>query len=108
MKAFLTSSEYLITNRKQQMFNLPSPIGEVFYPPFSFRLLVKRDDLIHPLISGNKYRKLKYNLMEAKASNTQGVISFGGVYSNHLHALAAACHYENLPFTAIEKKKKKK
>lgn len=83
------------------MFNLPSPISEVFYPPFSFRLLVKRDDLIHPLISGNKYRKLKYNLMEAKASNTQGVISFGGVYSNHLHALAAACHYENLPFTAI-------
>jgi 1-aminocyclopropane-1-carboxylate deaminase len=83
------------------MFNLPSPISEVVYPPFSFRLLVKRDDLIHPLISGNKYRKLKYNLIEAKAHNTKGIISFGGVYSNHLHALAAACYHENLPCTAI-------
>lgn len=83
------------------MFNLPSSVQEVIYPPFSFRLLVKRDDLIHPLISGNKYRKLKYNLIDAKANNSKGIISFGGVYSNHLHALAAACHYENLPCTAI-------
>ncbi len=49
-----------------------------------------RDDLIHPLISGNKWRKLKYIIDEVQKSNKKGIVSFGGAYSNHLVALAAA------------------
>lgn len=83
------------------MFKLPTPIQEVVFSPFEFSLLSKRDDLIHPLISGNKYRKLKYNFQEFQASSARGIISFGGVFSNHLHALAAACHHQNIPCVAI-------
>lgn len=62
---------------------------------------VKRDDLLHPIISGNKWRKLKYALLDLMAQNKNRVFSFGGGYSNHLHALAYACHKLNIHFTAI-------
>lgn len=54
-------------------------------------IFIKRDDLIHPLISGNKWRKLKYNLVAAQQNNAHRLLTFGGAYSNHLHAFAAAC-----------------
>ena len=44
-------------------------------------LKIKRDDLLHPLVSGNKFRKLKYNLIEAKDQGFDTVLSFGGAYS---------------------------
>lgn len=50
-----------------------------------------RLDKIHPVVSGNKYFKLKYYLEKAKIEHKQTAISFGGYYSNHLHALAFAC-----------------
>lgn len=53
-------------------------------------LWVKRDDLLHPVISGNKWRKLKYPLDAALRRNTRYLASMGGPYSNHLHALAFA------------------
>ncbi len=53
-------------------------------------LYLKRDDLIHPQISGNKWRKLKYNLLEAHRQGHHTLLSFGGAYSNHLYAVAAA------------------
>jgi len=53
-------------------------------------LFIKREDLIHPEISGNKYRKLKYNIIEAKRQNKTVLLSFGGAYSNHIAAVAAA------------------
>ena len=53
-------------------------------------LHMKREDEIHPLISGNKYRKLKYNLLEAKEKGATTLLSFGGAYSNHISALAYA------------------
>ncbi|MCF6235780.1 MAG: pyridoxal-phosphate dependent enzyme [Gammaproteobacteria bacterium] len=52
------------------------------------RLLIKREDLVHPIISGNKWHKLKYNLEAAKAQQHNTLLSFGGAYSNHIHALA--------------------
>jgi 1-aminocyclopropane-1-carboxylate deaminase len=64
-------------------------------------LAVKRDDLLHPVISGNKWRKLKHALMPAIAANTQHIISFGGGFSNHLHALGYCCQQLNIQFTAI-------
>ena len=53
-------------------------------------LTIKREDLIHPEISGNKYRKLKYNLIEAKRLNKNVLLTFGGAYSNHIAATAYA------------------
>ncbi|NYJ28968.1 1-aminocyclopropane-1-carboxylate deaminase/D-cysteine desulfhydrase [Allomuricauda sp. ARW1Y1] len=56
------------------------------------QLYLKREDTIHPLISGNKYRKLKYNLLEAKAQGQYTLLTFGGAYSNHIAATAYAGH----------------
>ena len=53
-------------------------------------LYLKREDLIHPYISGNKYRKLKYNIKEALTQNCDSLLTFGGAYSNHIAAVAYA------------------
>jgi 1-aminocyclopropane-1-carboxylate deaminase len=53
-------------------------------------LFVKREDAIHPFISGNKYRKLKYNIEEAKNLGLTKLLTFGGAYSNHIAAVAFA------------------
>src|ERR1700761_3378793 len=53
-------------------------------------VFIKRDDLIHPIISGNKWRKLKYVLKFAQAQHKTHLVTFGGAYSNHLLATAAA------------------
>jgi 1-aminocyclopropane-1-carboxylate deaminase len=52
---------------------------------------VKRDDLLHPIVSGNKWRKLKYNAQQALQTKHSGIFTFGGAFSNHLVATAAAC-----------------
>ena len=52
--------------------------------------MVKREDLIHPFISGNKYRKLKYNILDAKQKGLDTILTFGGAYSNHIAATAYA------------------
>ena len=70
-----------------------SPVHQIQNKLFDERgltLSIKRDDLIHPLISGNKWRKLKYVLKKASAQNKNHLITFGGAYSNHLLATAAA------------------
>ncbi len=54
------------------------------------KVFIKRDDLIHPLISGNKWRKLKYILQEAHRQQKSHLVTFGGAFSNHLLATAAA------------------
>lgn len=64
-------------------------------------LFVKRDDLIHPEVSGNKFRKLKYNIEKAKAKNCQSIVTYGGAYSNHLLAVAAAGLLENIKTIGI-------
>jgi 1-aminocyclopropane-1-carboxylate deaminase len=53
-------------------------------------LTIKREDLIHPFVSGNKFRKLKYNLLQAKAENKETLLTFGGAFSNHIAAVAYA------------------
>jgi 1-aminocyclopropane-1-carboxylate deaminase len=60
-------------------------------------LFVKRDDLIDPFISGNKLRKLEGNLFAAKLAGANQLMTFGGAYSNHLLASAAAANSMNLP-----------
>ncbi len=61
----------------------------------------KRDDLLHPFISGNKWRKLIKPLHDFTKSAPSHVLSFGGPYSNHLHALAYCCKQLNIKFTAV-------
>jgi len=51
---------------------------------------IKREDLIHPIVSGNKFRKLKYNIVQAKGENKTQLLTFGGAYSNHIAAVAYA------------------
>ena len=64
-------------------------------------LNVKRDDLIDPYISGNKWRKLKYILAKAKAEHKNHLVTFGGAFSNHLVATAAAASRSGLRATAF-------
>ncbi len=56
----------------------------------NYSLVLKREDKLHPHISGNKYRKLKYNLINAKNQGYKTLLTFGGAYSNHIAAVAAA------------------
>ncbi|MBS7564609.1 1-aminocyclopropane-1-carboxylate deaminase/D-cysteine desulfhydrase [Mucilaginibacter sp. Bleaf8] len=70
-----------------------SPIHPWQHPMFAqkeLNVFIKRDDLIHPLISGNKWRKLKYVLLKAQAEGKTHLVTFGGAFSNHLLATAAA------------------
>ncbi|MGW4345676.1 1-aminocyclopropane-1-carboxylate deaminase/D-cysteine desulfhydrase [Streptomyces sp. NPDC004690] len=80
---------------------LPSPLQELADDRFTrrgLRLLLKRDDLIHPELVGNKWRKLAPNLAAA-AGRT--VVTFGGAYSNHLRATAAAGRLLGLPTVGV-------
>ena len=66
---------------------------------FEVELYLKREDKIHPFISGNKYRKLKFNLIEARNQNKTKLLTFGGAFSNHIAAVAAAG--KNLNFSTV-------
>lgn len=71
----------------------PTPVQEIFDSVLDHagvRLLIKREDLNHPLVSGNKWWKLKHNLAEARTQNKKTLLTFGGAYSNHIFATAAA------------------
>lgn len=80
---------------------LPSPVEEMRRSPGGIRWLVKRDDLIHPVFGGNKWRKIKYNLSAFRSSGKRKIVSIGGAFSNHLHALAGICAEEKIPFRAL-------
>lgn len=71
---------------------LPSSIEPLISPYFdnNTNIDLLRDDLIHPIVSGNKWRKLKYIIEDFKASNAEVLVTFGGAYSNHLVATAFA------------------
>lgn len=73
------------------MIDLPEIITqEIVLKNSSVRLFVRREDLIHPFVSGNKFRKLRYNLIEAKQQKHSKLLTFGGAYSNHIAAVAYA------------------
>jgi 1-aminocyclopropane-1-carboxylate deaminase len=88
-----TESQFKVENSVLQELNIPHLKAR------GIQLFVKRDDLIHPLVSGNKWRKLKYNILQAQALKSKGILTFGGAYSNHLVATSAAC--KELGFTCI-------
>jgi 1-aminocyclopropane-1-carboxylate deaminase len=77
------------------------PLGLSWANECGVELWIKRDDLLHPTISGNKWRKLKYQLAHLVQCKASHIVSFGGGFSNHLHALGYACQKLNIPLTAI-------
>lgn len=84
------SSPFFISEMIDLQFH--SPVEQIFDPLFiekKVQVFMKRDDLIHPFISGNKWRKLKYILQKAEQEKKDHLITFGGTWSNHL--LATAC-----------------
>lgn len=80
--------------KSAELFNTnKSVLQELNHPLFTkhcTRIFVKRDDLIDARVSGNKWRKLRYNLLQMEALGKSGVLTFGGAYSNHLIAVASA------------------
>lgn len=78
---------------------LPSPLQQIDLN--GYPIWIKRDDLIDPFISGNKWRKLKYILREATRQGKNHLVTFGGAYSNHLLATAAAAAKNKLRATAF-------
>lgn len=86
-------------NTQSPVIKTPTPIQQLHDPLFKEKKIevwMKRDDLTDPEIMGNKWRKLKYNLQKAKDENYNGIVSYGGAYSNHIAALAAAGRIFNI------------
>jgi 1-aminocyclopropane-1-carboxylate deaminase len=82
----------------------PTPIQEIYHPILKdagVQLLIKREDLNHPFVTGNKWWKLKYNLKEAERLQTKTILTFGGAYSNHIYTTAAAAYELNLKSIGI-------
>jgi len=75
------STEFDKLHAPLQPFRIKGIEGDVY---------IQRDDLIHPLVSGNKWRKLQYHILYAKEEGKTRLVTFGGAYSNHLLATAAA------------------
>mgnify|MGYP003914715463 CR=1 FL=1 len=79
---------------------LYSPLQKIDHPLLT-NFYVKRDDLIDPYISGNKWRKLKYLLSSARRAGKTHLVTFGGAFSNHLVATASAAARSGLQSTAF-------
>jgi len=78
---------------------IPSPVEKIYHPLLKEKnilLFAKRDDKIHHDFSGNKYRKLKFNLIQFQEKGFSFLITFGGAYSNHLHAVSFLSKYYNI------------
>jgi len=72
---------------------MATPLTQLHSPLFTqyqVKVWMKRDDLNHPVVQGNKWHKLKYNLIQAKLTHKNTILTFGGAYSNHIAATAAA------------------
>jgi 1-aminocyclopropane-1-carboxylate deaminase len=99
-----TLHEQIMNADRIQQMQLPSPLERLSHPvpeAFGLEIYIKRDDLIHPVISGNKWRKLKYNLISAELMQAERLITFGGAFSNHLAAVAGASEMLGLKSTGI-------
>lgn len=85
-----------------ESLNLPSPTIELpILHDHDYQVFIKRDDLIHSDIGGNKWRKLKYNIQAYLQGGFDGIITFGGPFSNHLRATAAVCEALAIPCFGI-------
>lgn len=76
-------------------------LNEDWYRPHVSNISMLRLDEVHPVVSGNKWYKLKENIAHVRGTGQAGILTFGGAYSNHLIATAAACKYYNIPAVGI-------
>lgn len=83
----------------QQITTKNQQIGLPILKEKGVELFVKREDEIHPFVSGNKFRKLKYNILEAQKQQQKTLLTFGGAFSNHILATAVAAKLSG--FTSI-------
>jgi 1-aminocyclopropane-1-carboxylate deaminase len=93
MLGSLNSSEIKLISIMQQLLFESITVDEIDLPAIkekNIRVSVLRLDKIHPIISGNKWFKLKYYLEDARAGKKDHLVTFGGAYSNHIIATAAA------------------
>lgn len=86
MKSYKNILESDFINHNTPIIKIEDPIIK----DSGIKLFIKREDLNHPELSGNKWHKLKYNLIEAKEKGYETLLTFGGAYSNHIYAVAAA------------------
>jgi 1-aminocyclopropane-1-carboxylate deaminase len=89
---------------QQLHLQIPSPVQEIYsslWAEQNIRILIKRDDLIHPIISGNKWRKLNEYIQLAQQRPEYSILSFGGAYSNHLYSLAYVGHQMDIKTIGI-------
>lgn len=84
-----------------QIYSPEEQLHDQLFTEKGISVFLKRDDMIHPFISGNKWRKLKLNILAAKAENKDHLVTFGGVWSNHLLATACAAAKYGLKSTAF-------
>ena len=83
---------------------IPSPIQRIqmsLLDEQGIELYIKREDLIHPTVSGNKWRKLKKNIETILNEKYSGIITFGGAFSNHIYSTAAAAHLMGIQSVGI-------
>src|SRR5436190_8948837 len=80
---------------------LLQPIRDSFFSEYRINVSVLRLDVLHPVVSGNKLYKLKYNLETFLNSGKDCLVTFGGAYSNHIAATAVACHEKGIPCIGI-------
>ncbi len=87
-----------------------SPISplDLSYYGIKNEVFIKRDDLIHPIISGNKWRKLKLNIEKYESSSFKGIISMGGAFSSHILALSYVCYQKKIPCVLLIRGEKPK
>ena len=78
-----------------------TPIKSSLFDAYQVKVWIKRDDLNHPTVQGNKWHKLKNNLLQAKNQDKNTIITFGGAYSNHIAASAAAAKSEGFQSIGI-------
>ena len=91
----------LAESEQTQGLRLPSPIQPLLTHPSGVELYIKREDLIHPLYGGNKWRKLKYNLNRYREGGYNQLVTFGGPFSNHIAAVALACQEAGIPCVGL-------
>lgn len=86
MKSYKNILESDFINHKTPIYKIEDPLIK----DSGIKLFIKREDLNHSELSGNKWHKLKYNLITAKEKGYETLLTFGGAYSNHIYATAAA------------------
>lgn len=88
-------------NSNNPFFSSKNSINQSVFTQDAYHIVMKREDLIDTVVSGNKFRKLKYNITAAIKQEYLGLLSFGGAFSNHLAAVAATGNHLGWPTVGI-------